>query len=317
MSKKDLLPYVLSLLTFISSLVFYNLWQENLELSLNPRSVAYAGLGLIVYTSCLNLLFLTNRIFPALVFGSLSPILSLYTYSNLLPHLIVAILLTGLALIWAYFDLSKGLNLFKKLDVERLWPSRAIVSALILSLSVLVVGKYSQPSRDLSIKIPEEVFDSASKFSTNLIGGGKDQSTSAPSLLEEAFEKEIPNLRKQISKAGITDEDEIIANIEEAKRAFLSQTETSFSADQFNNLLADQLKTVKVSLEKQLNDLLRPYRSFLPIGAGLVFYLTLSFLSPLLATLSSFLSFLIFKLLLVLKLFSIKKRNEEVEFLEI
>ena len=268
-----------------------------------------------------NILFLTGKAPVVLVTAVLSALLPLYLYQKTPVFSLVSALLTMAMLGAAYWDFSRSLQLYKKLALGHVWQTKTTVTALIISLAILTAGQFNRQNQSLNIKIPDELFKSATKLTSGLIGGGAGQ-PDASSLAQEAFESEIPRLKRELAKKGITDEDLVNRRIEEARGAFTAQLNESLSGksdlgDSFlGDSMASTLKGAKELLEKQLNNALAPYKSFFPYALGILFFLTVSFFTPIFGALADLISFLIFKTLLLTKVAEIKTRSEEVEFLE-
>ena len=136
-------------------------------------------------------------------------------------------------------------------------------------------------------------------------------------MANQAFDREIPRLKGELSRIGITDEKTINEQIEASRKAYIKQVgDLGQNKEQTIAATEDQMNVIKDSINRQLSDFLSPYMIYLPYVVGLSFFLTLIFFSAFFTPISDLLLLLLFKSLLLIGIVSIKTRTEEVEFLE-
>lgn len=321
MGKKNLLALIITTLVSVISFIFWSTWKNSIELSTNLSIYLAGGVSLIALIAILNFLFLLGRKRLTIIALTLSMLPVLYIGQAFIVYAVTAFIfgLTGLFI--TYQSFLKNIGLYKKFSVRHLLPSKNIFLVLVLSLSLLTTGKAVLSKEDFVIKIPDQVFDLAIKMGSGLIdsNNGNGQADLSSAVAAQAFDREIPRLKSELSKIGITDVKKVNEQIDAARKVYLEQAGNIVreSNDQVNSVIEDQMKTVRDSLNQQLNNLLSPYIIYLPYLIGLSFFLTLIFFSSFITLLSDFLFLLLFKALLLTGMIAIKTRSEEVEFLEI
>ena len=99
------------------------------------------------------------------------------------------------------------------------------------------------------------------------------QSGLSGAVAAQTFDREIPRLKSELSKMGITDVKKVDEQIDAARKVYLEQAGNIVkeSKDQVNSVIEDQIKTVRDSLNQQLSNLLSPYLIYLPYLIGLSF----------------------------------------------
>lgn len=319
MEKKNLLSLTVLILVVVISFIFWLTWQNSLELSMNLSIYLVGALILIPLITILNALFLLGRkgfVIAALAL-SMSPVL--YIGQNFFVYAIITFIFGFFGLLLIYQSFLKNRELFKKFNARHLLRSKNIFLILIFSLSLLTTGKSSLSKENFVIKLPDQVFDLASKISTSLVGGGENGQTGVSSdIANQTFDREIPQLKSELATMGVTDEKTVNEQIEATRKTYLSQVgNMGQNKGQTNSVVEEQMKIIRVSIDRQLNDILSPYMIYLPYIIGLSFFLTLTFFSAFFTLISDLLFLMLFKLLLLTGLIAIKTRSEEVEFLEI
>ena len=320
MEKKNLLSLIVLIFVTIISFIFWFTWQNTLEVSANLTIYLAGILILIPLITILDTLFLLGRkgfVITALVLSML-PVL--YIGQAFIVYAAIAFIFGFIGLFLTYQSFLRDEGLYKKFSIRRRRPSKNILLVLILSLSLLTTGKSALSKESFVIKIPDQVFDLASKMSLSLIGSdGNGQTSVSSDVANQTFEREIPRLKSELASMGVVDEKTVNEQIETARKAYQSQIANVLEQNKnpLNSAIESQMKTVRDSIDRQLTDLLSPYLIYLPYLIGLSFFLTLTFFSAFFTLISDFLFMLLFKALLFTGLIVIKTRSEEVEFLEI
>ncbi len=304
--------------SLLVSLFFWVFWNNHLEFSLSLLPYLPGVLAFLFLLTTLNLLYLfaARRMF--FLFSVLMSVLPIFPGINLVPFsfLSSALLMAGIHL--SYSSFQKNKEIYKKVTIRNILQTRTSFYALALSLTVLVIGNSTAKNGSFRVTIPEETIPYLAKFSASLLNPTGDIENSATlDLAEQAFDKEIPRLRGELSKIGINDETLIRQQIESARRNYLGQVKQGIKSVAFGNeQIEEQLRIVKGLVEKELNKFLSDYIIYMPYLAGLTFFLTISFFVPLFVVGSDFLFLIVFKLLQSLKIVLIRTRSQEVEYLE-
>ena len=320
MEKKNLLSLIVLIFVTIISFIFWFTWQNTLEVSANLTIYLAGILILIPLITILDTLFLLGRkgfVITALVLSML-PVL--YIGQAFIVYAAIAFIFGFIGLFLTYQSFLRNEGLYKKFSLRHRLPSKNILLVLIFSLSLLTTGKAALSNKDFVIKIPDQVFDLASKMSSSLISGEDGgQAGLSGSMANQTFDREIPRLKSELASMGVVDEKTVNEQIETARKAYQSQIANVLEQNKnpLNSAIESQMKTVRDSIDRQLTDLLSPYLIYLPYLIGLSFFLTLTFFSAFFTLISDFLFMLLFKALLFTGLIVIKTRSEEVEFLEI
>jgi len=318
MEKKNLLSLTVLIFLTVISFIFWFTWQNTLEVSANLTIYLAGVLILMPLIIVLNFLFLLGRkgfVIAGLIL-SMSPVL--YIGQNFFVYALIAFIFGLTCLFLTYQSSLRNRELYKKFNTRHLLQSKNISLVLIFSLSLLTTGKAALPKEDFVIKLPDQVFELASKISSGLVGSEESGQTNLPTAVaNQAFDREIPRLKGELSRIGITDEKTINEQIEASRKAYIKQVgDLGQNKEQTNAATEDQMNVIKDSINRQLSDFLSPYMIYLPYVVGLSFFLTLIFFSAFFTPISDLLLLLLFKSLLLIGIVSIKTRTEEVEFLE-
>lgn len=237
----------------------------------------------------------------------MSPIL--YVGYGFLSFALLTYCASFLGLLLSYKAFLRNRNLYKKFNVRHLSQSKNAFLVLLLSLSLLVTGKASVSKQSIAIKIPDKIFNLTSILKPNLIESGKGQT----------LDIGIAQLQSELEKMGISDKNvgQQIATTNNNLPAQLTSSILKQTSNPINTIIESQMNVMKASIETQLNNILSPFLPYLPYIMGVLFFLQFIFFSIFFTFISDILFLVFIKIFLATNIIAIRKRPEEVEYLEV